>query len=41
MQEGKIKHRDTVAEGLELAPEHLNRLFDGDKMGKLVVHVAD
>jgi NADPH-dependent curcumin reductase CurA len=41
MQEGKLKHRDTVAEGLELAPEHLNRLFDGDKMGKLVVHVSD
>lgn len=41
MQEGKLKHRETVVEGLEQAPEHLNRLFDGEKIGKLVVHVAD
>ncbi len=38
---GKIKHRETVVEGLEKAPETLNRLFDGDKIGKLLLKVAD
>ena len=38
---GKLVHRETVVDGLENAPEALNRLFDGDKMGKLMVRVAE
>jgi NADPH-dependent curcumin reductase CurA len=38
---GKIKHHETIVEGLEHAPETLNRLFDGDKLGKLLLKVAD
>lgn len=38
---GKIKHRETIVEGLEHAPETLNRLFDGDKYGKLLLKIAD
>ena len=39
--EGKLKHRETVVQGLERAPEALNMLFDGANTGKLVVKVAD
>ncbi len=38
---GKLAHEETVVEGLENAPHALNRLFDGDKMGKLMVRVAE
>ncbi len=38
---GKIKHHETIVEGLEHAPETLNRLFTGDKLGKLLLKVAD
>lgn len=38
---GKIKHRETIVEGLEQAPTAVNLLFDGNKMGKLIVKVAD
>ena len=41
MAEGRLQHRETVAEGLESAPVALNQLFDGTNIGKLVVHVAD
>jgi NADPH-dependent curcumin reductase CurA len=41
MFEGKLKGQETVVDGLEHAPEALNRLFDGDKMGKLMIKVAD
>ncbi len=41
MAEGKLTHRETVVEGLENAPAGLNKLFDGENLGKLVVHVAD
>jgi NADPH-dependent curcumin reductase CurA len=27
--EGKLKHRETIVEGLENAPDALNQLFDG------------
>jgi NADPH-dependent curcumin reductase CurA len=40
-EEGKIKHRDTVVEGLEKAPEAVNMLFEGANIGKLMVKVAD
>ena len=38
---GQIKHRETIVDGLEHAPAALNRLFDGDNIGKLMVKVAD
>jgi NADPH-dependent curcumin reductase CurA len=41
IMEGKLKHRETVVEGLERAPEALNMLFDGANTGKLIVKVAD
>ena len=39
--QGKLKHRETIVEGLEAAPDALNKLFDGDNFGKLIVKVAD
>lgn len=39
--EGRLKHRETVVDGLENAPVAVNRLFDGGNLGKLVVKVAD
>jgi len=39
--EGKIKHHETIVDGLENAPAALNRLFDGDKLGKLLIRVTE
>jgi NADPH-dependent curcumin reductase CurA len=39
--EGKLKHRETIVEGLEQAPTALNMLFDGANVGKLLIKVAD
>jgi NADPH-dependent curcumin reductase len=39
--EGKLKHRETIVDGLENAPVAVNRLFDGGNIGKLVVKVAE
>jgi NADPH-dependent curcumin reductase len=39
--EGKLKYRETIVDGLENIPDVLNRLFNGDKIGKLIVKVAD
>lgn len=41
MMEGKIKHRETLVDGLENAPVAINQLFDGDNIGKLIIKVAD
>jgi NADPH-dependent curcumin reductase CurA len=41
LAQGKIKHRTTVVDGLENAPDALRRLFSGDHEGKLLVKVAD
>jgi NADPH-dependent curcumin reductase CurA len=38
--DGTIKHRETVVEGLERAPEALLGLFRGDNTGKMLVKVA-
>ena len=38
--EGKLKHRETIVEGLEHAPDALNQLFDGANIGKLLIRVA-
>ncbi|MGB5695602.1 MAG: NADP-dependent oxidoreductase [Polyangiales bacterium] len=41
IHEGKIRYRDDIVEGLERAPSHLLRLFDGDHRGKLMVKLTD
>lgn len=41
VREGKLKHRETIVEGLENAPAALNQLFDGVNIGKLMVKVAE
>lgn len=38
--EGRIRHRADVVEGLEHAPEALDRLFSGANTGKVVVKVS-
>jgi len=38
---GKIKHRETIVDGLENAPEALNKLFDGGNVGKLLIKVSN
>jgi len=40
-QEGKIQYHVDMVEGLEEAPEAINRLFDGNKKGKLILKVSD
>jgi len=37
---GKLRHRETVVEGLERAPEALGQMFAGANTGKLLVKVA-
>jgi len=39
--EGKLQYRLDVIEGLEKAPETVNRLFDGSHTGKLIVKVSE
>ncbi len=41
IREGKLRFRDDVAYGLENAPQHLLRLFDGTHRGKLMVELAE
>ena len=41
MQQGKLKYRVDVVDGLENAPETLNKLFDGSNQGKLIIKVSD
>jgi len=38
-QEGKLKYRVDVVEGLEHAPQAINKLFDGTNEGKLIIEV--
>jgi len=38
--EGKIKYREEILEGLELAPQGLMGLLRGENFGKLVVRVS-
>lgn len=38
--EGKIKWSDDIVDGLENAPEAVNKLFDGANTGKLMVQVS-
>ncbi len=39
-EEGRLRYRVDVVDGLEQAPEALNRLFDGSNTGKLIVQVS-
>lgn len=39
--EGKIKYREHIVEGIERAPEAFLGLFEGENIGKQLVHVAD
>lgn len=41
MAEGKLKSKEYIVDGLENFPSTLMRLFDGKKLGKLVLKVAD
>jgi len=41
MQQGKLKHREDIVEGLETFPETLGKLFRGENFGKLVLKVAE
>jgi NADPH-dependent curcumin reductase CurA len=41
MKEGRIKWRENVIEGLENAPDALRKLFEPNKIGKLVLKVSD
>jgi len=40
LQEGKLKYRVDEVEGLENAPQAVNKLFDGTNTGKLVVKIS-
>ena len=39
LQEGKIRSRETVAEGLERAPEAFIGLLRGENLGKMLVRL--
>lgn len=39
-QQGKIKYRVDIVEGLEEAPRAVNKLFDGTNQGKLILKVS-
>lgn len=39
LAEGKLKYRETVVQGLETFPETFQRLFSGEKIGKLLIQV--
>ncbi|MEM6804149.1 MAG: NADP-dependent oxidoreductase [Bacteroidota bacterium] len=41
MAQGKLKSKEYIVDGLENFPSTLMRLFDGKKLGKLVLKVAD
>ncbi|MCK6590463.1 MAG: hypothetical protein L6Q76_23105 [Polyangiaceae bacterium] len=41
MMEGKIKDRVEIEEGLENAPNALQRIFKGENTGKQLVKVSD
>ena len=40
-RDGRLKHRETLVQGLQEAPVAINRLFDGSTTGKLLVEVAE
>ncbi len=40
LAEGKLRYRETIVPGLETFPETFQRLFTGDKLGKLLIEVT-
>jgi NADPH-dependent curcumin reductase CurA len=40
IRQGKLKHEETVVEGLDRARDALNLMFEGANLGKLLVRVA-
>ncbi|GKJ61188.1 hypothetical protein LOCUS_36350 [Klebsiella pneumoniae] len=40
MQEGKIKYREQLIDGLDQAPQALIGLLKGENFGKVVIRVA-
>jgi NADPH-dependent curcumin reductase CurA len=41
VEEGRLRHRSTIFEGLEAAPQALNAMFTGENIGKVVIRVVD
>ena len=41
IKQDRLHYRDEVVDGLENAPEAVNRLYDGRNLGKLMVRIAD
>ncbi|ORY98171.1 hypothetical protein BCR43DRAFT_514496 [Syncephalastrum racemosum] len=41
LQQGKIKYREDIAEGIDLTPQALLDVFEGRNFGKQIVKVAD
>jgi NADPH:quinone reductase len=39
LKEGKLSYKETIIEGLERAPEALQRMLAGDTLGKTLVQV--
>jgi NADPH-dependent curcumin reductase CurA len=38
---GRLRHEETVLEGLDAAPAALDRIFSGAEIGKILLHIAD
>ena len=38
---GELRYQEDILEGIERMPQALRRLFEGDNIGKQLVHVAD
>ena len=41
MEQGLVKYREDVVDGLENAPEAFLGLFSGNNFGKLIIRIAD
>ena len=41
IKEGRVKYLEDIVDGLENAPEAMNRLFHGKNFGKLIIKVSD
>ena len=41
IEDGRLRHREDVREGLEQAPTALIDLYSGDNKGKLLVKIAE
>jgi NADPH-dependent curcumin reductase CurA len=40
LRDGRLRHRETIVEGLERAPEALVKLLGGATIGKTLVRIA-